>query len=102
MTLATHIEYEIIAHGYEHSQCFSGCGVAYSEFSDVVTGAGITEREAFEDAVEQIESIIGGPVSIPGDPDEINGEAILPADLIAGEDEEQNVYFYVSIRFNAP
>ena len=32
--------YEIINHGYEHSQYFQGGGVSYTPFDDVATGVG--------------------------------------------------------------
>jgi hypothetical protein len=46
--------YEIINHGVEHSDYFQGCGVACTEFTDVATGIGNSEREALDDAIEQL------------------------------------------------
>ena len=46
--------YEIIQHGIEHEQYFQGCGVAHTSYSDVVTGIGSTEVEAFQNALDQL------------------------------------------------
>ncbi len=46
--------YEILRHGVEHSDYFQGCGVSFTDFDHVVTGIGDTEKEAFEDALEQL------------------------------------------------
>ena len=46
--------YEIIYHGIEYSDYFQGCGVAYTEFTDVATGIGNSEQEAIGDAMDQL------------------------------------------------
>ncbi len=45
--------YEIVRHGIEYPDYFQGCGVSFTDFDEVQTGIGDTEREAFEDALEQ-------------------------------------------------
>ena len=47
-------EYEIINHGVQHSDYFQGCGTKFTEFTDVATGAGNSEREALDDALEDL------------------------------------------------
>jgi hypothetical protein len=47
-------EYEIIIHGIEHSQYFSGCGVSFTHFNDVVTGIGNDIQEAFDNALDML------------------------------------------------
>lgn len=47
-------DYEIINHGIEYSDYFQGCGVSFTEFTDVATGIGNSEDEAIADALEQL------------------------------------------------
>ena len=46
--------YEIINHGVMYSDYFQGCGTAFTEFTDVATGIGSSEREALDDALEML------------------------------------------------
>lgn len=95
------IKFEVIDHGFENSSYFQGCGVAFTKWTHVVTGAVSTPAEAYEDACEQFYTCADAPsvdeVKLPeakdvlSDPDED-----LPEDC-QGEDSE--VYFYVSIRW---
>ena len=39
---------------WDHSQYWQGAGLAYTEFDDIATGVGSSEREAAEDACEQL------------------------------------------------
>jgi pyruvate/2-oxoacid:ferredoxin oxidoreductase beta subunit len=48
--------WRVINHGVEHSQYFQGCGTAFTEFTDCVTGIGDNPKEAMEDALEQLAS----------------------------------------------
>lgn len=45
-------EYEVIDHGFDAEQYFTGCGKAYTDFDAVQTGIGETAQEAFEDALD--------------------------------------------------
>jgi len=47
-------DYEIVLHGLEWSDYFQGCGVCTTEFTDVATGIGNNDREALEDAMDQL------------------------------------------------
>lgn len=48
------IDFEILDHGVEHSQYFQGCSAAFTDFEDCFTGIGYSQKEAFEDALNQI------------------------------------------------
>jgi len=52
--MKTITDYEIICHGIERSDYFQGCGTAFTEFTDVATGIGSSEKEALEDALDQL------------------------------------------------
>ena len=45
-------EYEIINHGVDYSCYFQGCGVYFSDFEDVATGIGDSEKDALDDALD--------------------------------------------------
>lgn len=83
------MEYEVIDHGPDHHQYFSGCGTAYSGFDHVVTGAGHDSREAFNDALDQM-------ACAGYNTDGIRGVSKLSRRVAKYEDW----YYYVSIRFN--
>jgi len=44
-------DYEIIDHGMEYSDYFQGCGIAFTNFTDVATGIGHGAKEAASDAL---------------------------------------------------
>lgn len=90
-------QYEIVNHGYNHSQYFQGCGTYGTDFDHVVTGCGYNAKEAYEDAAEQI-AMAGHKINLPTRPRGINAKDKVPAQL--AEDEYNEVYFYVSIRYN--
>lgn len=46
--------FQVIDHGPEHGQFFQGCGTAYTNYDHVVTGSRCTQKEAYDDALEQI------------------------------------------------
>lgn len=48
------LDFEIMDHGCDGAQYFPGCGVAFSRFTDVVTGIGGSAREAGNDALDQL------------------------------------------------
>ena len=45
---------EIINHGVMYSDYFQGCGIAFTDYTHAATGIGSSEREAFDDALEQL------------------------------------------------
>lgn len=44
--------FQLLDHGEDGSQYFPGCGTAFTEYAECVTGIGDTAREALEDALE--------------------------------------------------
>ena len=60
-------DFEILDHGIDHSQYFQGCGTSFTEFTDVATGIGSSQREAFDNALEQLASM---GYNIPGELEE--------------------------------
>ena len=95
-------DFEVIDHGIELSQCFEGCGLAFTNFEIVVTGIGGNPAEAIDDCLEQMaqagfetegmETRImkqEGWESLPTTPD---------VQTIYGSIED--IYYHVSIRWN--
>jgi len=86
-------EHEVIVHGVDHAQSFQGCGLAFTQFEEVVTGTGADALEAFEDALEAL-SHYGwdvGPADSWDDKPSAD-EAILP------DDAHDELWVYVSVR----
>lgn len=52
------MKYEIIDHGVDNIQYFQGCGTAFSEFDNVVTGVGFDASEAYQNAVDMVAQIL--------------------------------------------
>lgn len=46
--------YEIINHGVDRSDHFQGCGTSHTDFDDVATGIGYSEKEALDDALDTL------------------------------------------------
>ncbi len=98
--MRTVIAYQIVDHGEDGSQYFPGCGVAFTDYDNVATGCGSSEREAAEDAIEQ--SVCGGDIW----PADLSAavEAYLEAcsdetiDCGADDDFNDDWHYYVSIR----
>ena len=90
-------QYEIINHGYDHSQYFQGCGTYGTPFEYVATGCGMTAKEAYEDAVDQI-AMTGHKINLPTRPRGINAKDKVPAKI--AREETNEIWWYVSIRYN--
>jgi hypothetical protein len=88
--------YEIINHGYEHSQYFQGCGTSYTKFNDVATGIGMDAKEAYDDAVEGLAFCSWDVSTLPTRPNGIRKRDKVPAKFLKNEYNE--IYWYVSIR----
>lgn len=82
-------EFEIISHGCMWSDYFQGCGIAGTGFDEVSTGAGETEKSAFEDALEQLASSGWETDTLQDEGKKANGK-----DLAEGDD----CHYYVSVR----
>lgn len=90
------VDYEIINHGYYHSQYFQGCGTAFTDFDWCSTGIGMNAKDAYEDAVEQI-AMSGFDVNhLPTRPRGINKKDKIPVKFL--REEENEIWYYVSIR----
>lgn len=94
-------EFEILDHGVDHAQYFPGCGVSFTKFDDVATGAGSTPEEAFSDALNQLAG--KWDVSTIEESEEVNGFRenklwdTVPQS-IDEQDEMGELYYYISIR----
>ena len=81
-------DYGLVDHGSEHEQYFMGCGVAFTNFTECVTGVGDSQRASVEDALEQMAQ---------------NGD-ILGLDLSEYSDEpledNEEIHYFFSIRYN--
>ena len=97
MTQTKVADFEVIDHGIEGSQYFQGCGVAFSKFSDVVTGCGNDFAEAFDDALESLAQNGLDAEDLEdrerADRTDWTGDGPVPEDA-------EDVYYYVSIRYN--
>ncbi len=102
--------FQVVDHGIEHSQYFQGCGTAFTEYDECVTGCGDNAIEALEDAIEsarqngarfteeETESMLG----------ELSGHKFSPSVQeqveATGADEltesDMELYYYVSIRYS--
>jgi hypothetical protein len=101
--MRTCYEFQLLDHGIDHAQYFPGCGVAFTEYKQCFTGCGSNCAEAINDALEQI------AMSTDYDVTELekrmlyeNGLTEWPTvpntDKAHEENEESELYYYVSIR----
>ena len=91
-------KYQCYNHGYMYPDYFQGCGYCGTPYSHSVTGTGLTEVEAYEDALEQMSEILNGDI------DELDLEdfALSLRDYDPNSrdhDHEGEGYFYISILF---
>jgi hypothetical protein len=88
------LEFEIIDHGCDGEQYFPGCGVAFSKFTDVVTGIGESAREAGEDALSMLETDLSTDAL-----EEAVNALSKDVDTARDEDTSDEWHHYVSIRY---
>jgi len=88
-------EYEVIDHGWDHSQYFRGCGVTYSDYDHCATGVGFSPKEALENALEQM--AMSGVDWTEKILDELSEED--ERDCECKDTEECEHYHYVSVRW---
>ena len=86
-------QYEIINHGYDHSQYFQGCGTYGTDFEHVVTGCGYNAKDAYEDELDQVAMAHDIAYRLPQHPAGIRKRDKVPANA-------EDCYWYVSIRYN--
>lgn len=89
-------KYRVTYHGIEHEQYFRGHGIALTEYSDTATGAGMDVSEAFEDALHSLAQN-GWDVAELEQRMTKDGTAPRPGQTPVVEDEDLDVYWYVSI-----
>lgn len=90
--------FEVLNHGANHSQYFNGCS-SYG-FQHVVTGCGSTSKEAYNDAIEQIASWVDDTDLIPDTHDAVSGANNYNVFEEHEENEESEIWCYVSIRYD--
>jgi hypothetical protein len=102
MSRKTITEYDIITHGVDWPDYFPGCGLAFTNYDDVATGIGNSEREAAEDALDQLAQANWDTDSNPGLAAEVNAlsddDEIIDEIIAEDNDGEDQPYVYVSIR----
>ncbi len=93
--------FEIINHGVEHSQYFSGCGLSHTAFEDIATGCGDSAKEALDDALESLSQ--NGWLTYS-----IKNELSIVSEIPKVEDADDNelnesndCYHYVSVRVSS-
>ena len=94
-------EFEVVDHGLKYSQYFQGCGIAFTEFTDIATGCGDNPAEAIDDALEMLaqndwetegmEKRICEDMGIKRIPN-------TPSSYKTDPSEDSELYYYVSIR----
>jgi hypothetical protein len=99
-------DFEIVVHGVDHCQYFQGCGVVFTSFADVATGAGDNAKEAYDDAVESLATAGYDVSGLPTHPRGIRATDAVRHVTVAegpGADEanDSEIYYYVSIRVAA-
>lgn len=86
--------HQILDHGVEGEQYFQGCGVSFTEYTDVATGIGDSAHEALEDALEQLAMNDWDVESITNTLSEVDDVPETAED----SDESSDMHHYVSIR----
>ncbi len=110
--------FQVVDHGIEHAQYFQGCGVAFTEYDECVTGCGDNFAEAINDALESMAEISDSDldaleIEIKADLGMVGTFPVKPSatDQFAKynppEEEDGEVdfdgcelYYYVSIRYS--
>jgi hypothetical protein len=95
-------DYQLLDHGIDHAQYFQGCGTAFTDYDEVVTGAGSDFSEAIEQALEQLAMMDYDADDIEARIKEDEDLKEWPTQPNTDEDHEENeeseLYYYVSIR----
>ena len=86
--------FDVVNHGWHHSDYFQGCGASFTRYTHAFTGIGHCAKEAFEDAVEQACQSLPSEEHdrLPVRPRGIRKTDCVPAG--AGDD----VYWFVTLR----
>jgi hypothetical protein len=99
-------KWQVVRDGIDSPSYYQGCGVALTEYDNVVTGVGDTEREAFDDALEQLamsEALADGVVDALERTilaDEHFSDESATEDIDDDDDRDELPQWYVSIRYS--
>lgn len=87
--------FQLVDHGIDSSDYFQGCGIAFTEFTDIATGCGSNPKEAIDDALEQLAMSGWDTTTMDARILEHFEIAELPQ---KPEATIENTYYYVSVR----
>jgi len=94
-------EFEFIDHGIDNHQYFQGCGVYNTPYEHCYTGAGCNIGEAVDDCIEQMAS---SGVADQTNWDDFQKELLKDCGLKKWPKRPttkgEEMYYYISIRFN--
>jgi hypothetical protein len=95
-------DFELVDHGAEHAQYFQGCGVAFTSFAYVATGIGDNPAAAIDDCLDQIAQAGFATDDMVARIKAQEGLEALPTtpDVQAIYGDNEDIYYYVSIRWN--
>ena len=103
--MKTVTEYEIINHGIDHSDYFQGCGVSCTRYTDVATGIGCSEKDALDDALDQLAQAawdVENNKALMHDLHDLADATDVIAPIIAefseGDEDYENPWVHVSVR----
>lgn len=93
-------EFELVDHGIENEQYFQGCGIAFTEFSDIATGMGDNPAEAIDDALESLAQADWDTEGMEKRilAQELLGKRKLPVKPCIGRKHSDECHYYLSIR----
>jgi hypothetical protein len=97
-------KWQVIDHGIEHSQYFQGCGTAFTEYDQCVTGIGAHFAEAYDDACDMLAQSEPNTVDFNKlDKDTIEQfgttKGTLPKRPCVTSKHGDECYYHVSIRY---
>jgi hypothetical protein len=83
------VAFEIVDHGIQHSDYFSGCGTSFTNYTDVATGIGDDFQEALEDALESLAQSGWNVNIVVDDEDHEDGESVSTIRENEAEERQQ-------------
>jgi hypothetical protein len=90
-------EYKLDFYGVTHNQMFRGVGTTFTDFDQVVTGIGKTEKQAFEDALDQVAQVGFDPSTI-GKPEDLSETRIKDLESVESDPATGQVNPELNIR----
>jgi hypothetical protein len=95
-------KFEIISHGVDHAQYFQGCGLSFTDYTDIATGCGRTEKEALDDALDSLAQNGWDIEPIDQSDEYVNANDEMTPELAEAYQDEAHdnceLYYYVSVR----